>query len=438
MSVGWRVSRRSGGQRRKGGAWRVGWRRRQRDREGQGDRRSLSTLVAHGHFNLVRAVPQILRRNRKALITDGLGRSLIVGDFDLRDFRLSAGLYSDFLFAAENRVNGYATQSDSRRQGCHFELKRLHDFRAGGIYRAHGYGIPAGRKISRIQRKFQPIAFNNSSDLGFGCDRGDRRLSRCQHTADNGIRDNRLFCDPFSFQARRNKLHVKGLVHLRALATLVGDADAQCVLGRAQFKGIQIEIEGRLFIGFDDLTVNEEFHHGDFGLASGVDSNDLGLTNFRLRRSFEIVRNRGRQGGNLEFSTDSADIAFNVGDGDIQAVFAGFLASRFDGEGLISGDHLAIKSDFYACNILVGTYFDSDCGVFGQGLGKEIVGQEQQWHRYRRPQCRCARCPASVHGLDLEREVVARAIGPNVGVDGDDVLRTEQIGQTVVNGDQLF
>ena len=355
---------------------REGRRRRQRYCKGQRNSGSLSTGIAHGYFDFVLAISQLFRRDREDLFADYFAWPVIESDFDSRDVRLPTGTHFHILGSLQDRVNRYAAEFDSGRQRGYFKLQRLDDFRACGIHRAHSNGIPPWRQVGGIQGELHPVVFNDNGHAGVGTYGGDWRLPGCQDTADDGVANDCVFRHPFYLQAWRNDIYIEFTVYRGALTAGVGCADAQRMLPGAQFKGVQIELVGRFLINVEELAIDEKLHLGNLGLATCINPNHFYITDFGPGRCFEIVRNGGGQGRDLKFSCESADIAFDIADGDIQSVFAGRLLGRFNRESLLSRNDFAIKRDLDAFDVLVGQDLDLDLCIFAQCFRENVVGQE--------------------------------------------------------------
>ena len=364
------------GQGRIGRCGREGRRRRQRYCKGQRNSGGLSAGVAHGHFDFVLAVPQLLGWNREDVVADDLARPVVKCDFDLGDVRLSAGADFDIAGRLQDGVSRDAAEFHGRRQGGNFKLQRLDDFGAGGIDRAQGNRVRSWRQLGGIQGELHAVVFNDNGQARVGADGGDRRLAGCQDSANDGVADDCVFGQPFDLQAWGNDLHIEFTVYGRTLTAGVGGADAERMLAGAQFKGIEIELVGRLLINFEELAIDEKLDLGDLGLAAGIHPNHFDITDFGPGRRLEIVGYGGRQGRDLKFCCEPADVAFDIADGDIQPVFAGGFLGRFNGVSLVSRDDFAIERDLDAFDVLVGQDLDLDLGIFAQGLGKNIVGQE--------------------------------------------------------------
>ena len=193
----------------------------------------------------------------------------------------------------------------------------------------------------------------------------------------------------------------------------------------AQVEGIQIELVGRLFVNVEQLAVDEKLDLGDLGLAAGIHSNHFHIAHFSPRRRFKIVGHGRRQGRNLKLPGESANIAFDIANGDIQSVFAGRLFGRFNRERLICGNDFAIQRDLDAFDVLVGQNLDLDLCILAQCLGENIVGQEKQRYRDRRAQGRHSGGETAVRGGDIQRKVIARAVGRDIRIHRDDILRAK-------------
>ena len=108
------------------------------------------------------AIAQLISRDSKALVFDGLGRSAIVSHFNAGDIGLAAGAHVHVLRSADHGVDRNATERDSWRQRSDFEFYRLDSFRPGFVDRAEGDCIAAGREFSCVDDKFQLIAADYS------------------------------------------------------------------------------------------------------------------------------------------------------------------------------------------------------------------------------------------------------------------------------------
>ena len=205
-----------------------------------------------------------------------------------------------------------------------------------------------------------------------------------------------------------------------------------------QFERIKVEFVGRLAIGMDHFAIDDEVDLGDLGLPAGIHRNDLRLADIFLWRRLKIIRNRRRQGGNLEFPAQPPDISLDISDGDIQLMFARLFLDRLDGEGLLSGNHFAIKGDFDTFYVLISADLDRDLRVFDQRLVENVIRQIHQWNGNRRPQCGASGRTLSIRRRDVKREIITRAIGRHFGVDRNDVLAAEQKGEAAVNVAKFF
>ena len=221
-----------------------------------------------------------------------------------------------------------------------------------------------------------PVVFNDNGHAGVGTYRGDWRLPGSQDTANDGVANDGVFRHPFDFQTWRNDLHIEFTVYRRALTAGVGCADAQRMLPRAQFEGIQIEFVGRLIINLEELAIDEKLHLRNLCLATCIYPNHFHITDFGPGRWFEIVGYGRRQGRDLKCSSESSNIAFDIADRDIQPVFAGRLPGGFNRVSLICRYDFAVKRDFDAFDFLVGQDLDLDLCIFSQRFRENIVGQE--------------------------------------------------------------
>ena len=114
------------------------------------------------------AVSQLFRRYREGIVADDLRRTAIESDFDLRNFRLSAGIHFDIPGRLQDRLGYDAAEFHGRRQRGNFELQRLDDFRASRIDRAQRNRICPGRQIGGIQGELHPVVFHNNSHARVG------------------------------------------------------------------------------------------------------------------------------------------------------------------------------------------------------------------------------------------------------------------------------
>ena len=277
-------------------------RRRQGHCEGQGERRALAASVAHGHFDFVLAIAQLLSRDGKGIVFDGFRRSAVVGYLDAGDLGLAAGLDLDILIAVQNGVDGNAAQLDSRRQGRDLKFNGLHGFGAGGIDSAHGDGIASRRQVSCIQREIQPIAFyRDDADIGFKAQAYDWRLTQRQYAAAKRVRDHGVRVDAFDFQARRHHFHIENLLDRRALSGGIDGTDGQHVFFRAELKGIKVEFKRRLPVHFHHFAIDDELDLGNLCLSARLNRNHFGVDDLFLRRRLEVVRYARRQGGDFKF-----------------------------------------------------------------------------------------------------------------------------------------
>ena len=371
------------------------------------------------------AIPQLFHRDREDLVADGFTWSVVILDFDLRDIRLAPGAHFDILCRLQNRVDRHTAEFYRRWQRGYFKLKRLDDFRAGRIHCAYSDRIPPWRQVGRIQCEVKPVAFNDNGYTGVGTYGCDWRLPGCQDTTNDGVANDCVFRHPFDFQARRNHIHIEIRVYNRTLTAGIGCADAQRMLSWAQFKGIQIELVGCLIVNLKELAIDEKLHSDNLSLATGINRNHFHIADFGLGRRLEVVGNDGRQGRNLEFCRQAADIAFDIADGDIEPMFAGLCIGGFNSICLFSRNDFAVKRDFDAFDLLVGKDLDLDLCILAECLGKYIIGQKEKWYGDGRAQDRHTGCLAAVRGDDFQRKVITSSVGRNIGIHGDDVLRTE-------------
>ena len=155
---------------------------------------------------------------------------------------------------------------------------------------------------------------------------------------------------------------------------------------RQQLEGIEIEFVRRLAIGMDHFAIDDELDLCDFGLPAGIDRDHFSFGDIFLRRRFKIIGHDRGQGSDLKLGAQPADITLDIGNGNIKPMLARLFLDRLDGEGLFRRNNFAIKGDFDAFDVLIGADLDGDVRIFRQGLGEEIIGQEEQGHRNRRAQ----------------------------------------------------
>ena len=200
-----------------------------------------------------------------------------------------------------------------------------------------------------------------------------------------------------------------------------------------QLERIQVEFVGRFAVGMHNFAIDDELNFGDLGLPAGINRNHLGFGNVSLRRWRKVIRYRRRQGGDLKFGAQPAHIAFDIGNSNIKLMLARLFLDRLNREGLVRRDHLAIKRDFNAFDILIGVDLDRDLRIFRQRLGEEIIGQEEQGHGNRRAQRRVVRRALAIGCVDVQREIITRAISRHLGARADDILAAEELGQVAVD-----
>ena len=277
---------------------------------------------------------------------------------------------------ADHRVNGDAAELHRRRQRSDLKLKGLHGLGAGCIDGAHSDRIGTGRQVGGVQSEIEPVARDEGAHVRINAEADNRRLPLHRDAASEHVAHNRLWCQPFNLQARRQRFHLKSLIDRRRLAAGVGGADGQRVFFRRQLEWIQVEFERRLAIGMHNLAIDEELDLRDLGLPAGLDRYHFRFGDIFLRRRLKVVGYCRRQGGYLKFGAQTSDIAFDIADGDIKLMLARLFLDRLDGESLLGGNDLAIEGDFNAFDFLIGADFDRDLRIFGQRLGEEIIGQK--------------------------------------------------------------
>ena len=188
----------------------------------------------------------------------------------------------------------------------------------------------------------------------------------------------------------------------------------------------------------DHVAIDDELDLGDLGLPARIHRNDLSLADIFLWRRLEIIRYRRRQGGDLEFPAQPPDVSLDIGDRDIQLMLARLFLDRLDGESLVSGNDLAIKGDLDAFDVLISADLDRDLRVIGERFIKDVIRQEYQRNRNRRPQCGASGRTLSIRGGDIQGEIITRAIGRHISAHRNDILAAEQKSEIAVDVPKLF
>ncbi len=222
------------------------------------------------------------------------------------------------------------------------------------------------------------------------------------------------------------------------MAALIVGANGQGALSWAQCEWIQGEIIGRLAVGFDGLSVHNQLDAGDVGLTAGLDRNLLCFSQCGFGQRLKIGGQGGGQRRDLKFSLKRANIPVDIADGNIECITARGSGRGFNDITLIDRNGLAVNGIFDADDVLVGSDLNDDLSAVGQRFDKGVAGQEDQWHWNWRAQDSAVGCALSVWRGDMQREVMASAIGREGDIQGNDVLRAEQIGEIVIDGDQFF
>ncbi len=339
---------------------------------------------------------------------------------------------------ADHGVNGDATELHRRRQRSDLELNGLQGLGARCIDGAHGDRVGTGGQVGGVQGEIDSVACDERANFGINTEADDRRLTLDGDAAGEDVAHNRFRRQPFNLQAWRQRFHLKGFVDRRGLSAGVGGADAQRVFFGRQFEWIQVEFERRLAIGMHHVAIDDEFDLRDLGLSAGFNRNHFRFGDIFLRRCLKVVGYRWRQGGDLKLGAQPADIAFDIAHRDIQLMLARLFLDRLNGEGLLGGDDLAIEGDFNAFDLLVGADLDGDLRIFGQRLGEEIIGQEEQGHRNRRAQRGLVRRTLPIGRCHIQSEIITRAIGWHIGAHRDDVLAAEEKSQVAVDLPQFL